>query len=137
MPRKKLVRHFEPRYGVSQQMLEVEGNYVMREHEDYLLLSTNDLQKRLEILRNQWRDADDAAERLLYGLNDRESLAWQCLVTRDYFLMLELYGTCLRAAHAQPIEQAAAPDQRVEEKKAATSKVKVLPFSEWLFGSGS
>jgi hypothetical protein len=125
MPRKKLVRHFAPRYGVSQQMLEVEGNYVMREYEDYLLLSTNDLQKRLEILRNQWRGADDAAERILHTLNERESLAWQCLVTRDYFLMLELYGTCLRAAHTQPNEQIAVPDQRVEEKKAATSKVKV------------
>ena len=133
MPRKKLVRHFEPRYGVSQQMLEVEGNYVMREHEDYLLLYTNDLRKRLETLRNQWRDADEATERLLCGVNERESLAWQCLVTRDFYLMLELYGTCLRSVQGQTKEQSPPLDQRVREKTPAKPKEKALPFSEWLF----
>lgn len=136
MPRKKLVRHFEPRYGVSQQMLEVEGNYVMREHEDYLLLSTNDLRKRLEALRSQWRQADQVAERLLQGVNERDSLAWQCLVTRDFYLMLELYGTCLRTTRGQQPASTPVPAKRVEEKSTEMTvpKERVLPFSEWLFG---
>lgn len=71
-------------------------------------------------------------------MDERESLAWQCLVIRDYFLMLELYGTCLRAARGQPNELPPAPNQRVEEKTVAErtpvpANEKVLPFSEWLF----
>lgn len=134
MPRKKLVRHFEPRYGVSREMLEVESKYVLREHEDYLLLSIDDLRKRLNALRSHWRDADEAAERLLYAVNERESLAWQCLIARDYFHMLELYSTCLRTAQGDSAEQSAAPAQRVEERTAPKQVDKVLPFSEWLFG---
>jgi hypothetical protein len=138
MPRKKLIRHFEPRYGVSQPMLEIEGKYVQREHEDYLLLSTHDLRKRLETLRSQWRDADEAAERMLYGVNERESLAWQCLITRDYYLMLELYGTCLRHIPAPPRNPDTAPDPPEKEKKPVEKpKEKMLPFSEWLFDPNS
>ena len=133
MPRKKLIRHFEPRYGVSQSMVDVEATYVAREHEDYMLLSVADLRKRLETLRNQWREADEAAERLLHGMNERELLGWQCLVTRDYYLMLELYGTCLRAVSGQPTEPPSAPDQRVEKKTLVKREEKVLPFSDWLF----
>ena len=138
MPRKKLVRHFEPRYGVSRSMLEVEGNYVMREHEDYLLLSTSDLRKRLETLRSQWRQADQVAERLVQDANERDSLAWQCLVTRDFYLMLELYCTCLRAARGPQQASTTVPEKRVEKESAEKSvpKERVLPFSEWLFGQG-
>src|SRR5258706_7919306 len=56
MARKKLIRRFEPRYSVSQEMLDRESKYVAREHEDYLLGSIDDLRKRLEKLRILWRE---------------------------------------------------------------------------------
>jgi len=43
MPRKKLIRRFEPTYMVSQEMVDREAKYVHLEHADYLLGSTHDL----------------------------------------------------------------------------------------------
>lgn len=83
MPRKKLIRRFEPRYGVSQQMLEMEAKYVGREMEDYLLLSANDLQERLTRLRQEWTQADCVLENTVAGLGEREKLAVQCLIVRQ------------------------------------------------------
>ncbi len=47
MPRRKLVRRWEPQFGVSGQMLELEATYVAREKESYLLQSTTELRNRL------------------------------------------------------------------------------------------
>ena len=55
MPRKKLIRRCEPRYGVSRKLLELESVYVGREQEDYLLLSANDLTARLNLLQSKDR----------------------------------------------------------------------------------
>src|SRR5206468_7854744 len=51
MPRKKLIRRFEPRYGVNQEMINTEAKYVARELDDHLLLSIDDLSKSLAQLR--------------------------------------------------------------------------------------
>ena len=96
MPRKKLIRHFEPRYGVSREMVDVEATYVAREHQDYMTLSTNDMRQKLHELRGKWHAADQTAEALVRCLPEREALAFQCLLVRDLYLVLELYGSCLR-----------------------------------------
>jgi hypothetical protein len=75
MPRKKLIRRFDPRYGVSLEMLESESKYVAREREDYLLLATNDLKEKLERIRECWSQADRVLEQLLHELPDRDKLA--------------------------------------------------------------
>ena len=61
MPRKKLARRFEPRYGVSQTMLDAECRCVGRELEDYLLLSMNDLRTKLPELQKQIATLDQSA----------------------------------------------------------------------------
>lgn len=130
MPRKKLIRHFEPRYGVSREMVDVEAKYVAREHEDYMLLAIGDMRQKLYELRGKWSEADQNAEALVRCLPEHEALAFQCLLVRDLFLILELYGSCLRTAREglgsqAPVIPAVAPTPRPMDK--------TLPFSEWLF----
>src|SRR5258706_6560504 len=130
MPRKKLIRRFEPRYGVSQELVDLESKYVAREHEDYLLGSIDDLRKRLEQIRICWRRADEAAESLIGLQGEREALAYRCLIARDLYHILELYCTCMRAnlpegsgdAAKLPANRLRNPIEEVEEK--------VTPFSE-------
>jgi len=43
MPKRKLARRFEPRYGLSQTVVAAESKYIARELEDYLLQSTEEL----------------------------------------------------------------------------------------------
>lgn len=110
-------------------MVDVEAKYVAREHEDYLTLSTNDMRQKLHELRGKWSEADQTAEALVRCLPEREALAFQCLLVRDLYLVLELYGSCLRTAREgldpQPVIPARAPRSAPSEK--------ALPFSEWLF----
>jgi hypothetical protein len=125
MPRKKLNRHFEPRYGVSQETVDLEATYVAREHQDYMLLAINDLKEKLAALRGKWLEADATVEMLVRSLPERDAFAFQCLLVRDLYLVLELYASCLkstRPADAAPLIPAPMPPAE-----------KVLPFSEWLF----
>lgn len=131
MPRKKLIRHFEPRYGVSREMVDVEAKSVVREHEDYLTLATNDMRQKLHELRGKWSEADQTAEMLVRCLPEREALAFQCLLVRDLFLVLELYGSCLRAKREELGEQPVIPAPAPPPGPKMTEKL--LPFSEWLF----
>jgi hypothetical protein len=128
MPRKKLIRHFEPRYGVSREMVDLEATYVAREYADYLMCSIRDLGRKLQDLRGQWREADQTVEALVANLPERESLAFQCLLVRDLFLVLELYASCVKTSqqglHPSPVLSATPP---------SAPSAKVLPFSEWLF----
>jgi hypothetical protein len=130
MPRKKLIRHFEPRYGVSREMVDVEATYVAREHADYMTLSTSDMKQKLHALRGKWNQADQTAEALVRCLPERDALAFQCILVRDLFLVLELYGSCLRTARDSLGPQAPVIPAIVERSVPAG---KSLPFSEWLF----
>jgi hypothetical protein len=133
MPRKKLIRRFEPRYGVSQQMLEMEAKYVGREMEDYLLLSANDLQEKLTRLRQEWTQADQVLGNVVGGLGEREKLAVQCLIVRDMYHLLELYCTHLRTSVGTPAP-ASSPRRRTD---TSAPSERILPFSEWLFDRGT
>jgi hypothetical protein len=126
---KKRVRHFEPRYGVSREMANVEATYVGREHEDYMTLSTASMQQKLLELRGKWNEADQTAEKLVQCLPEREALAFQCLLVRDLFLLMELYSTCLKTKRDELGPQPVIP----RSEPITLRSVRALPFCEWLF----
>jgi hypothetical protein len=57
IPGKKLIRHFEPRYGASQEMVDQEATHAAREHQDYMLLAANGLKQKLHDLRARWQSS--------------------------------------------------------------------------------
>ena len=143
MPRKKLIRRFEPRFGVSREMLDVESKYVRREQEDYLLLSTNELRERVASIGQRWREADADLERRVYALSERERLAPQCMLVRDLYHLLELYRASIGAGDTPeaaprrttpaiaPTEGPASQSSPAEPPSGEPQRL--LPFSEWLF----
>ena len=96
MPRKNLLRRFEPRYGVSAAMIEAEARSLAREAEDHELLSASEL----ETTRSERRDACRQSWKhlclLLDGLPERDRRTVHCLLYRDMYHILELYLAHLR-----------------------------------------
>ena len=135
MPRKKLIRRFEPRYTVNQEMVDREATYVAREHEDYLLGSLDDLRKRLEQIRVCWRRADEAAGSLIGLQGEREALAYRCMIARDFYHILELYCTCMRS-NLPEVSGDAPKRPAVRPRKPVEEEEKLAPFGEWLFEGG-
>jgi hypothetical protein len=133
MPRKNLIRRFEPLYGVSREAIDAEAVYVAREHEDRLLASINDLRTSLEKIRIRSREADEAAESLIHLHGEREALAYRCLIARDLYHILELYCTTMRAA----LPETAITDGPKRGPATAPAddqdRRPLVPFSEWLF----
>jgi len=139
MPRKKLIRRFEPRYTVSQEMVDRESKYIHLEHADYLLGSIHDLHEELEKWGPLWRQINQIAESLIEQQGEREALAYRCMIIRDLYHILELYCTCMRKdlpEHSGQASVKSAPPKptRVQEEGSATA---IVPFSEWLFESRS
>ena len=134
MPRKKLIRRFEPRYTVSQEMVDREAKYVHLEHADYLLGSMHDLQEQLQKWRPLWQQMNVTVESLIERQGEREALAYRCMMIRDLYHILELYRTCMMKGLSQDSIDVVVPvkparQERIEEEN------KVVPFSEWLFQS--
>jgi len=135
MPRRKLARRFEPRYGVTQEMLEAEAVWVGREFDDHLLLSSNDL---LRMLREHQASIEQSelviAERLA-ALPDRERTALRAMLARDFYHIATLYETFSASDHLK----AAAGTSQVQvirlEQKVAQDERLVVPFKEFLFES--
>jgi hypothetical protein len=131
MPRKKLVRRFEPRYGVSEDMLAAEAQYLGREVEDYRVYALADLKKMLSDRQGQWLKADGTLQVQFEVLPERERLIVQCLLVRDVYHLLDLYQVYIRgafpgAAGVIPAE----PEERAKEEIGD----RPVPFSGWLFG---
>lgn len=97
MPPPKLARRFEPRYGVSQSVLEAESRYVARELEDYLLLSVNELRQKLRERQGLLATAGEDLQASLNPLPDRHRLALRCMLARDLVHVAALYQTFLRS----------------------------------------
>lgn len=134
MPRKKLIRRFEPRYGVSREMIETEAKYVAREFDDHLLLSTRDLGEKLAAVRQLWAAADQTLEAAVSALPERARLAIECMILRDGYHLYELYSIQVRASGVgatAPVVPTSAADCTVSRNAAPADKA--LPFSEWLF----
>jgi tetrahydromethanopterin S-methyltransferase subunit B len=98
MPRKHLARRFEPRYGVSQSMVDEETKWVAREVEDQLLRSTNELREHLSELQAKVATAEQSLQSKLGTLSDRERLALKGMLARDVFHIAMLYETFLRCS---------------------------------------
>ena len=125
MPRQKLARRFEPRAGVSQLAIDAEAKYVAREVEDYLLYSITDLKEKLAERRRLLDQVQQELEQLLVNLPERQHLAVQCILHRDFHHMGVLYRTYLAGEGRPPGD---------EEATIKTPEPVPLPFRNWLFG---
>jgi hypothetical protein len=123
VPKKKSIRRFEPRFGVTRLMIETEAKALAREAEEYHLRSITELNDVLRERRKAWKQADDTLRQILDGIADREHLALQCLLFRDFYHMLELY---LEHARAQPLHG-------LQRAAHVTADAEMTPFSESLF----
>jgi hypothetical protein len=126
--KKEQVRRFEPRFGVSQNMVDHEARYVAREVEDYCLLSLNDLKQKLADRRAAWKRAHDSLEENVRLLDAREQTALQCLLVRDCHHLFELYLSFVMSK----IQSGDAPSRLAPSREEEAPQ---LPFSEWLFGN--
>jgi len=132
MPRKNLARRFEPRYGVSQSMLEVEAKWVERELEDHMLLSTDELRKTLSNTQTKVGSAEKGLQEILGRLPDRERLALKGMLARDVLHIAALYETFLRGS--QLFQGATGARQETPEEVDRKGEARcVLVFQEALF----
>jgi len=134
MARKKLIRRFEPRYGVSEAMLEVEAAYVARELEDYLVLSANDVTATRNRRRHDVTAADQQLRMCLASLGDRPRAALEALFIRDVHHIAMLYLHVLQSDRIRSLV-----DHRVvaanDTSATATVPDPIIPFQETLFGA--
>jgi hypothetical protein len=125
MPRRNLARRFEPRYGVSNSMVEEEAKWLGREAEDYETCSpaqvTDWLKERHASCRRRWKEL----QLLLGHLPERERRIIHCLLFRDFHLILELYLCHVRTKHPEFVASNPPP--------VTLTKVADDEFGEWLF----
>lgn len=134
MPRKKLARRFEPRYGVSQTMLDAECKYIGRELEDYLLQSTNELRETLAKRQALISTAEEELQAAFRPLPDRERLALRCMFARDCWHMAMLYKQFLNQPDTVVAAATGPSSPAPEELDKNDEPVPILPFQESLFG---
>jgi hypothetical protein len=127
MPRRKLARRFEPRWGVTRPMLEVEARYVAKECEDYARRSTNELRDNLATIAETRHHAEIRLRQYLDALPERDRIALQYLIARDAYHLLELYVTYVRQSFPERMPVTAV-EGSVRDETADTG-----PFSEFLF----
>lgn len=125
--KKEQVRRFEPRFGVSQNLVDHEARYVAREVEDYCLLSQNELKQKRASRQIDWKQAHDMLEEKVGLLNAHEQVAVQVLLMRDCHHLFALYLSFVMSK----IQSGDAPSRLVP---AMEDDAPTLPFSEWLFG---
>src|SRR5437868_3606441 len=88
MPKRQRARRFEPRFGVSQQILETEANHVAREVADYELLATNELKDKEGKLLALWSGANQEVQSFVQRQDHRHRLISRCLLIRDMYHLL-------------------------------------------------
>ena len=131
MPRKKAARRFDPAPGVSQAMLDAESQYISRELEDYLLLSTDELREKLDDRQNRIAISEKNLQAKLVTLPNRERLALRTMLARDCPHIGLLYLTFLNSAAAPQASRFKA--STLEELNQHEESRRVLPFKESLF----
>ena len=132
MPRRNLARRFEPRYGVSNSMLDMEVSYVKREAEDYRLFSTNDLLERLKDRHRDLTVVEAELEFSLKRLSDRDRLIVRNLIARDFWHIAKLFEKYLRSDDAAPVEPNTGRHNEILVNEDA-EPVALIPFKETLF----
>jgi hypothetical protein len=133
MPRKKLVRRFDPRFGgVSQSMLDAEATYVARELEDHLLYSITDVRKCLDAVQTRMAASESNLQAILDRLPDRERLALKYMLAADICHIAMLYETFLRSSNI--VGEATGPHTPAPEEVAGDNETRsVLVFRQSLF----
>jgi hypothetical protein len=136
MPRRNLARRFEPRYGVSQLMLDTESKYVGRELDDLLIHSKSELKEKLGAWQKQIATAEEELLARLNALPDRQRLALRCIFARDCWYMAMLYLCFLGSASMPDLprpdtagSKAAVPEE-IDERGGS---VPVIAFKDSLF----
>ena len=114
-------RFDEPRYGVSQIMVEAEARELKPELDSYVVQSLTDLKERSAERLRLYREADATLRGAVGRLPERERLAVTCMLGRDLHLVLAVYLRYLTS------EESLIPAQ------LAPAEPVPLPFSEWLF----
>ena len=126
MPRPKLARRCEPRYGVSQTAIDLEAQYVRCEHQDYLLSSQADLSKCLTERQRLCEITEEQLRLCFEDLHERERLAMRCLIVRDFWHLLLMYVTALGGkANESPV----VPPQRKPSAPTSNPTPAVEPFT--------
>jgi hypothetical protein len=130
MPRKQMARRFEPRYGISEPMLEVEAGYVAREVEDYRVYSINDLREKLADWQVKLTTAESNLSFSIRRLSDQERLILRCMVARDIWHIAQLYQ---RYFQSDSPDGVTGNSTEIIEEYRNDEPVPVLPFQETLF----
>jgi len=125
MPRRKLLRRFDPSYGVSMVAVEMEAKILQREVENMDVQSNSDVETRGNTAREKSKQCWDHLCLLMAGFSDRERRVIHFLLFRDFYHILELYLCHVRTNHPELSSPNTAPPKL---RKAADSE-----FSEWLF----
>ena len=125
MPRRKLLRRFDPSYGVSMVAVEIEAKILQREVENMDVQSNSDVETRGNTAREKSKRCWDHLCLLTAGLSDRDRRIIHALLFRDFYHILELYLCHIRTKHPEGSAPSPLPQK---PKKAADSE-----FSEWLF----
>ena len=125
MPKRTLVRRFEPQWGVGASLIGEEAKWLAREVEDCGACSLGQVKDWLKERYTKCRQCWDELEFLLSSLPEPERQIIHCLLFRDFHHILELYLCYVRTKHP---ELSAASAQPVKPKKQAPAE-----FGEWLF----
>lgn len=136
MPRKKLARRFEPRFGVSQIMLDIEAGWIAKELEDYLLASLSDLRGKLQERQNLLTICDETLSKKLSALPEREQLALRCMLARDFHHIGQLYETYFRSRQQSQATSSSCGivhPVKINQSSAQPAIKSILPFKESLF----
>jgi len=130
MPRKQMARRFEPRYGISESMLELEAKYLGREIEDYRVFSINDLREKLADWQMKLTTAESNLSFSIQRLPDQERLILRCMVARDIWHIAQLYQ---RYFQSDSSTEDTGDITEMAEEYRDDEPIPVLPFQETLF----
>jgi hypothetical protein len=125
MPRRKLLRRFEPRFGVGASLVAEEAKMLGREAEDCGACALGQVKDWLKERHAKCQRCWDELQLLLRHLPEPERQVIYSMLFRDFHHILELYLCHVRTKHP---ELSAPSPPPVKAKKPGDNE-----FSEWLF----
>ena len=130
MPKKQPVRRFDPLRGLTRNALEAEAVYVRRELDGCARASLSENAAHLEYFRDVGQQALVALEQQVEALAERERVAVEYVIARDFYYIIELYRT-----HLGTDLEVAEPPENPPPAPVPKGPAK-LPFHTWLFDMG-
>ncbi len=114
MPRRRIARRFEPRYGVSASMVAEEAKWLGREVEDHEHLAIGEAKQKVQERRGLCERSWNHLKLLLKSVSERERTILHALFYRDSFHILELYLEFVRRKHPEQPKAAVAPSSKTQ-----------------------